>query len=80
MQVSLLAFGIARDILGRDQVNFDLKEAMSIEQFKNLICAQYPDFKKLIHFDLAINHEYQDDNYILKGQDEIAIIPPVSGG
>ena len=29
---------------------------------------------------VAINYEYQEHNYVLRDDDEVALIPPVSGG
>ena len=28
----------------------------------------------------AVNHEYVDDKYLLKNEDEVAFFPPVTGG
>ena len=29
---------------------------------------------------IAVNHEYVDDSYILRNDDEVAFFPPVTGG
>ena len=28
----------------------------------------------------AVNHEYVDENYLLRDRDEVAFFPPVTGG
>ena len=28
----------------------------------------------------AVNHEYVDENYLLRDEDEVAFFPPVTGG
>ena len=28
----------------------------------------------------AVNHEYVDENYLLRDKDEVAFFPPVTGG
>jgi len=38
------------------------------------------EFEKLSSLAIAVNSEYADDNAVLQHTDEIAIIPPVSGG
>ncbi len=80
MNVKLVAFGIARDILRSSEVQMDLEENASISSLKTLLSKRYPDFEKLKSLRLAINEDYQDDDYKLKENDEVVIIPPVSGG
>ena len=29
---------------------------------------------------IAVNHEYVDENYLLRDKDEVAFFPPVTGG
>ena len=41
---------------------------------------KYPDFTKLRSFSIAVNEEYQNDDFVLNSNDEIVILPPVSGG
>jgi len=46
----------------------------------NFLKDKYPKFRELRSLYVAVNSEYAKDHYVLKEQDEIAIIPPVSGG
>ena len=39
-----------------------------------------PALKKLKSYAVAVNEEYATDDVILKPNDVVAIIPPVSGG
>ena len=80
MKVNVLAFGIAKDILGYSSSDFTLDEKSSIAELKNKLTVAYPKFEALAKFDIAVNQEYQEDAYILNAHDEVAIIPPVSGG
>jgi len=41
---------------------------------------EYPEFEKLRHLALAVNSEYVQDDLIISENDEVVIIPPVSGG
>ena len=46
-----------------------------------MLCASYPelsDYRERLMF--AVNAEYVDSSFILKGGEEVALIPPVSGG
>ena len=80
MKINLLAFGIAKDILGLSSSEMMIEKAQSIQEFKEYLVQKYPDFENLRKFDIAVNQEYQEDNYVLEANDEVAIIPPVSGG
>ncbi|WP_235297763.1 molybdopterin converting factor subunit 1 [Portibacter marinus] len=80
MKINLLVFGIARDILGYAQHEMSIQSDMRIQDLKHKLSEEYPDFKKLAKFDIAVNQEYQEDSFVLSERDEVAIIPPVSGG
>ena len=80
MNIDIRAFVIAKDIVGRTSTSLELEGVLSISELKELLCEKYPDFVKIKSFALAVNQEYQEDEYLIQSQDEIAIIPPVSGG
>lgn len=80
MKVTLVAFGIAKDILGSRELEWELEESNQISDLKNRLVAQFPDFNDLQSLRFAVNEDYQDDDYTLKPKDEVVIIPPVSGG
>ena len=80
MNIKLIAFGIAKDILSNSQMDLELKEESRIEDLKSSLIRDYPEFNKLKSLKFAINEDYQDDSYQIKENDEVVIIPPVSGG
>jgi molybdopterin synthase sulfur carrier subunit len=80
MKISILAFGIAKDIFGTSQMEMDLPSSMNAGEFKILLLKKYPKFEKLNSFQLAINANYASDSDMLTPDDEIVVIPPVSGG
>ena len=80
MKINLLAFGIARDIIGASLLEIEFKEHPSIGNMKHFLSQQYPEFEKLASLSLAVNANYVDDNYLIQQGDEVVIIPPVSGG
>jgi molybdopterin synthase sulfur carrier subunit len=79
MKVDILAFGIAKDIFGKKIINLEL-DGSTTEHLKELLENQYPELKKLSSYMIAVNNEYASNELQLKEGDEIAIIPPVSGG
>ena len=80
--MEVLLFGIAKDIVGKSQLVFSNKDEMpnSVSDLKLAITQKYPDFEKLSSLAIAVNSEYAQDDVALSANDEIAIIPPVSGG
>ena len=79
MKVNVLAFGIAKDIFGSSVINIELPGATT-GALKEYLEEHYPRLKQLVSYMVAVNNEYALDESILTEQDEIAIIPPVSGG
>lgn len=80
--MEVLLFGIAKDIVGESQIHFSKtgKIPGSVSELKQIIAETYPEFSKLTSVAVAVNSEYAEDDVSLSGEDEIAIIPPVSGG
>lgn len=80
--MEVLLFGIARDIVGKSSLNIsnDARTPNSVSELKQMLSEIYPEFDKLSSLAVAVNSEYASDAVALKSTDEIAIIPPVSGG
>jgi molybdopterin synthase sulfur carrier subunit len=80
MKVRLLAFGIAKDILGSRTMEFDLHTGDRIEDLHRALLMEYPGFAALAALSFAVNEEYATKTMILREGDEIVLLPPVSGG
>ena len=81
MKLKILAFGIAKDIVGDSEIEISVAdENANVLSFKKELLAQFPDFEKLYSLRVAVNAEYVDDSFELSQNDEIVLIPPVSGG
>ena len=80
MKLKVKAFGIARDIIGEHEMSFELRQGNTIYDLKDAITHAYPQFEKLRSFAIAVNQEYQQDSFVIANNDEVVIIPPVSGG
>lgn len=80
MNINILAFGIAKDIIQGSTLGLEITEGTSVGELKKQLVRQFPDFEKLRSLAIAVNEEYQEDDFVLSERDEIVIIPPVSGG
>jgi len=80
MKCKVKAFGISREIVGGRNVEIDLPEGQTIAELKNHLFEKYPALGALRSVYIAVNNEYADEQAFVKEGDEIALIPPVSGG
>ncbi len=82
MKISVRLFAICRERAGTPQVEVELPEGQnSLEAFKTAICEQIPALAPLMGIvRIAVNQEFALPQDTLKESDEIALIPPVSGG
>ena len=80
MMLKLLAFGIVKDIFGSPSIVLDQPEVCTCKDLKEILCLAYPELRKLTSFMIAVNNNYVSGDQVIEASDEIAIIPPVSGG
>ena len=80
MKIWVLLFGITRDIVGERQIEIELPVDSGTDLLKKILHEKYPDLDQLDSVAVAVNNEYVRQDQVLHEQDEIALIPPVSGG
>jgi molybdopterin converting factor small subunit len=81
MQVQL--FAAARQLVGRNQIeiSFDADQPPTIADLRKTIQLHFPELKRLASTSLfAVDHEYASDNDRVSENQQVAMIPPVSGG
>ncbi len=78
--MQVLAFGIAKDIFNSSTVEIDNNKVKTIDQLKIFLEKKYPRLGGLGSYMVALNNEYASGSETINGDDELAIIPPVSGG
>ena len=77
--ITVKLFGITREIVG--QPILEIKDPINtVAQLKEFMTANYPKIKALNSLLIAVNSEYAEDEIMIKSSDEVALIPPVSGG
>ena len=81
MIINVLFFGITKDIASQPSCKIDLPEGSTLERLNEELQTRFPDMKEKATFKYAVNDDYcLNTDVILKEGDEIALIPPVSGG
>ncbi len=81
MKFSILVFGILREQLSTSSLEWEIaQEHCTVADLLNELKTTYPMIGTLKSVAVAINGEYAIPDYIIRPTDEIALIPPVSGG
>jgi molybdopterin synthase sulfur carrier subunit len=73
------AFGITKDLLGGKETTLEI-DGETVADLRAALNAKYPELLGLKSLFIAVNNDYADENIRLQTTDEIALIPPVSGG
>lgn len=81
MKVRVRCFAVAREIVGTGELVVDLPEGSTLIHLLDQIRRQFPRLEGLAGSLLfSVNREYAPSDRRLAAGDEIALIPPVSGG
>jgi molybdopterin synthase sulfur carrier subunit len=78
--IQLLAFGIARDILGASVLTIPVSGIQTVGALRKQLQEQYPALNKLNALAFAVNSAYAPEEQEIRPGDEVALLPPVSGG
>jgi sulfur-carrier protein len=81
MTVTVHLFAAARDLVGSPTVSIDLPAGATVASLRHELATRYPALASLLSRSaVAVNQEYAEDSVTLSPGDELAVIPPVSGG
>jgi len=81
MRVQVLFFGQLRDLTGRSAESLPLGEHATLRDVLQHYSEKYPSIHKLASsLALSVNQEYASQDSALHDGDEVALLPPVSGG
>jgi molybdopterin synthase catalytic subunit len=81
VRVRLLYFAVVREIIGQSEETREIRNGQTLEQLFDEIIEDYPAISRLRPSLLfMVNEEYASPQHTIMDGDEIALIPPVSGG
>ena len=80
MRITVRFFAILKDRAGTTQATLDVPEASSIAQALQEITRHYPAVGGFGSIAFAVNQTYASADTVLHDNDELALLPPVSGG
>jgi len=81
MKVTVLVFAMARQLVGRDRLELDLGDGATVGDLRAALGASHAALAPLLRGSLfAVDQAYADERTPLVPGQEVAMIPPVSGG
>jgi molybdopterin converting factor subunit 1 len=80
MKYKINLFGITKDIVGGNLTEVEMSQSADVQAILNQLKTNYPKLKDIKSLLVAVNSEYAESDLVLSENDEIALIPPVSGG
>ena len=81
MRVRVLMFGVLKDVFQRSEDSLELASGSTVSDLLEHYRKLAPDKGKLFHsLALAVNQQYASAADRLRENDEVALLPPVSGG
>ncbi len=80
MDITLKLFGITREIVGNGEQKISIDQKINVATFLENMKVKYPALADLSSILVAVNNEYAASDMLLADRDEVALIPPVSGG
>jgi len=81
MRVTVLYFGLLKDLFAKDCVFVELAEGETVGGLLRLSeknASKHSDVWRSLA--VAVNREYVGVEHVLREGDEVALLPPVSGG
>lgn len=82
-QVTVKLFANLKDLAGTDSMTIDCDNGISIDKLTPLIVEKLPGLKDILETRrvfISVNQEMAQKNDIVKDGDEVALLPPFSGG
>lgn len=81
MQVTVRFFATYRDVAGRSKLQIEVDDGTTLGALLEMLYGKYPKLKKWSESIVcSVNRKYADSDKILEPGDEVALLPPVSGG
>jgi molybdopterin converting factor subunit 1 len=80
MKYKINLFGITRDIVGKNITEVEINQESDVQTVLGILKTDFPKLQEIKSLLIAVNSEYAEADLMLSERDEIALIPPVSGG
>jgi len=79
--VSIRLFARFRELAGAETISVRLPPGATVADLRDRLGRLWPDAVGLLQASaVAVNEEYAGPDYVIESGDDLALIPPVSGG
>lgn len=79
VRITVRCFAAVREILGQEVLELELDEGTTVERLRSLLAEAAPELLR-VPVAFAVNQGYAEAGRRLADGDEVAFIPPISGG
>jgi molybdopterin synthase sulfur carrier subunit len=73
-------FASCRELIGKDNITIKLKNQITAADLRKEVMNLYPILHQRNQFVVAVNYQIVDEKTPISQKDQVAILPPVSGG
>lgn len=81
MLINVKLFAVAKQVAGADRVELAVPAGATVADVRAALLARLPELERVQkHLLFAVGADYAADTTVVRPGDEVACIPPVSGG
>jgi molybdopterin synthase catalytic subunit len=81
IKVTVKLFAILKDILAKKEIRLVIPQGATISVLKNKMIQEYPALNSFSNkFIFSVNYTVATNDTVIYANDEVALLPPVSGG
>jgi len=81
VKIKVRLFAALHELLGQREVTLEVSEGATIDDLRDRLVEEHPVVRKFVPVLVwAVNEEYVPSEHRLRDGDEVALIPPISGG
>jgi|TARA_B100000959_G_scaffold114868_1_gene121095 molybdopterin converting factor small subunit len=80
IRLHVLNFSLVKDALGKKNIIITMNNGVTVKQLLEKVRAMNKQKLDGLPIRVAVNQLYVNENYTLRNEDQVALIPPVSGG
>jgi molybdopterin synthase catalytic subunit len=81
VNIRVKLFASVREVVGKRELLLEVPAGLTASALRTCLASQYPRLHPLLSsLKIAVNHEYVAEEHVFTEGDEVALIPPVSGG
>lgn len=83
MAIKIRFFAMLKTKVGKEEAHLTVPEHISFDKLRDMLKKEFPALAEFIDrksIMISVNQEFADKNTIIKDGDEVALLPPFSGG